>query len=133
MMRLKTAISTLWPVAVLWTVLIGVGFAFNADWPPRADLLPDFGLLCCIATFLVLLATLILRRMHGIDWLTIALATVFIAFSAVYFFSLGATLWPVWFTANRDWLLNLLRVVIAASMIWATALLLMTPDEGDHA
>ncbi len=125
-MRARLAISSIWPLAVLWAVLIGAGFAFDANWPQ--EWFPDFLLLAFIASFLVLLATLILRRMHGVDFLTIALASVFLAMSVIYFFGMGTILWPHWFAANRDWLLNLLRIAVAASGVWATALLLLTPD-----
>jgi predicted membrane channel-forming protein YqfA (hemolysin III family) len=126
MSRLRRIANTLLPLALVWIALIVVAFVLDADWPDTNRL--DFVLVCCIASFDVLLATTILRRMHGIDLLTIALAGVFYSKACIWFYAAGGRLWPEWYASHSSAIPNLIRVSIAVTLGIATVLVLMTED-----
>jgi hypothetical protein len=157
-MKMRTAIDSLWPLILVWAVLIGFGFAFNANWHtlrygPRVDTACiereaastdpniaqcfvgeedqwlDVALIALIASFLVLLATFILRRMHGSDWLTIAFAAAFTSLACIWFYALGSRMWREWFAEHRDVMLNAVRIGVVICLGWATALFITTRDE----
>lgn len=130
MKRLGRVLDTVFPIALLWAVMFGFALWKDADWPETRRL--DFALLFCIASFLVLLASVILRRMNGCDWLTISLASVFLTIACVRFYALGYWLWPHWFETNDRWLVQVLRASVVVTLIVATALLASTPDEDAH-
>jgi hypothetical protein len=93
----------------------------------------DFSLLVVITGFNVLLASLILRRMHGRDWLTIALASVFIAVAVIWCSAAAGMLWTDFYAEYRDLYINPLRIGIVATHVWATYLLITTADDGGYA
>ena len=129
MTTIHRILDAIWPVCMMLAALFGFGLLFGADWPNERRL--DFALLVWIAAFLVLLATIILRRMNGCDWLTIALASVFLTIAVLRFFQLGFALWPVWFMENEEWITQSLRASVAVTLTWATVLLVTTPDESE--
>jgi hypothetical protein len=123
----RRVVDIIWPVLLLWIVLLSVAFASDADWPETRRL--DFALIASIATFDVLLASIMLRRMRGIDWLTLALSAVLITKSMLWFFFTGSRLWPEFVAEHSELLLWTLRLLIMGSLTGAVALLIATPDE----
>jgi nitrate reductase gamma subunit len=130
-MRIKTALDNTWPMLLVFAAFLIFGVIFGAEWPK--DNWFDFSLLVVITGFNVLLATLILRRMHGRDWLTIALASVFIAVAVIWCFAAVGMLWTDFSAEYRDAYINPLRIGIIVTHLWATYLLITTADDGGYA
>jgi hypothetical protein len=159
--RIHLALDALWPLALLWCGLLIFAFAFDADWHTlrygeRADetcvaehaestvtvalaectrtidQLLDVSLIAGLGSLCVVIATMNVRRMYGLDWLTLALSSVFVALAIWFFLAVGVRMWAEWYADNRDWLLNTVRATIGVTMIWAFLLLISTPNEGSY-
>jgi hypothetical protein len=117
--------DVIWPIVLLWIVLITTAFLTGAH-APEGDKL-DFFLLATIGTFDYLLATLMLRRMQGWDILTIALSLVFLAKGSLWFLFTGFRLWPEFAADHADFLLWGLRLGLVSTLAFAFTILLLTP------
>jgi fucose 4-O-acetylase-like acetyltransferase len=129
-MRIKTALDNTWPMLLVFAIFLIGGVLGGAHKPANWF---DFSLLVVITGFNVLLASLILRRMHGRDWLTIALASVFIAVAVIWCFAAVGMLWTDFSAKYRDAYINPLRIGIIVTHLWATYLLITTADDGRYA
>lgn len=118
--------SSLLPVAAVWAVLIAFGFWRDADWP--GTVLHVWGTLAVVASFLLLVSTLMLRRMHGWDWLTVSLAAAFAAISLMPFYLMAARMWPAFFADHRTTLLYLVCAGMVVPLAFAVLMLLFTED-----
>src|SRR6187402_87354 len=83
--------AAIWPVTLLWLVLLAIALWRDATWPTEGTRQTSFTALCVVVTFLLLVSTLMLRRMHGWDWLTISLAAAFATTSLTPFYLMAAT------------------------------------------
>ena len=125
---IRNAGASLLPVAAVWAALIAFGVWRDADWPDRV--FHVWGTLAVMATFLLLVATLMLRRMHGFDWLTVSLAAAFSAVSLMPFYLLAGALWPQYFREHRSDLLYVISVAILIPLIVAILMLLYAGENG---
>ncbi len=116
----------LWPVALIFAVLTAFAFIAGATWPSGAYV--DFALLVFIVFFHLFLSSILLRRMHTWDWLTLSFISVFLTMSGVFLFALSRRLWPVFVNENLETILWFVRIPLLAALIWATVQLLLTPD-----
>jgi hypothetical protein len=119
--------QVIWPVLIVWAVLLGLAFISEANWPNDNWL--DFGIILWIATFDLLLATVLLRRMHGFDWLAFSLGCVFLTKSTLWFTAAGSQLWPEFAADHAQGIRWILRISLLISLPAAFAMLLITPDE----
>jgi hypothetical protein len=119
--------QVIWPVLIVWAVLLGLAFISEANWPNENWL--DFGIILWIATFDLLLATVLLRRMHGFDLLAFSLGCVFLVKSGLWFTAAGSQLWPEFAADHADGIRWILRISLLISLPSAFLMLLITPDE----
>lgn len=126
MMYLRHIFRVVWPVLFMWFVLLSIAIGTEATWPESQH--GDFVLIACIGTFDVLLATIMLRRMRGLDWLTIALSAVFLTKGMVWFYFTARHLWPEFFLDYNQEVLWVLRSVLVFVLISAFLMLILTPD-----
>ena len=113
-------------MVVVWAALIAFGFWRGADWPDT--ILHVWGTLAIVATFLILVSTLMLRRMHGRDWLTISLAVAFAAVSLMPFYLMAGSLWRMFFAEHREPLLYVVCAAMVIPLAGAIVMLVITPD-----
>lgn len=123
---MQRIVNAIWPILVLWIVLLSVAIALDADWPETRRL--DFALLAAIGTFNLLLASVMLRRMRGVDVLTLALAAVFVTKSLLWFFFTASRLWPEFVAEHQPVFYWVFRLLIITSLTGAFLLLVTTPD-----
>jgi hypothetical protein len=134
MTRTRLVLRSLLPAIVLWAVLLPLGLYFGAQWPRgnlRSDAWQNFITFVLIVTFLWSKAWLILRRMPYIDWLSISLATVNIAFCILYLVALLFILWPRLifdYPDLRQWLVIPVRTFLIVVLVWSTAMLVTVPE-----
>jgi hypothetical protein len=114
-------------VALLWLVLLAFGFWRDARWPEGSQRELSFAALALVSTYLVLVATLMLRRMHGWDRLTIVLALAFATTALIPFYLLAAQLWPLFFRAHQTTLVVGTCVILIGILTIAIVTLLTTP------
>jgi hypothetical protein len=126
-MMIRRARQVIWPVLIVWAVLLGLAFISNANWPNDNRL--DFGIVLWIATFDLLLATVLLRRMHGFDLLAFTLGCVFLVKSGLWFTAAASQLWPEFAADHAQGIRWILRISLLISLPSAFAMLLITPDE----
>ncbi len=123
---IRHAAYLLWPVALVFTALTAFAFLAGAAIPPSARL--DFAVIVFIAVFQMLMASVILQRMHGWDWLSLSFCAVFFSMSFVFLFAASRRLWPVFVERNLEVLLWSVRIPLLCALIWATVMLIVTPD-----
>ena len=123
---IRRMLSIIAPVIAVWVVLIAFGFWRDADWPE--DRLLQFITLSAVASFVMLVSTLMLRRMHGRDWLTISLAVAFASLAVIPFYLMAVSLWREFYLAHRDHMLYAACAAMLIPLAWATVMLLITPD-----
>jgi hypothetical protein len=118
----------LWPLALVWIVLLSFAFITDAKMPAEGRRL-DFAIVLAIASFDLLMATMLFRRMGALDWLAIALGLVFVVKSSLWFYAAGAQLWPAFAADHRETILWALRIGLIGTLVSAFVMLLITPDE----
>lgn len=126
MQTIRCTISTIAPVAIVWVVLIAFAFWQDADWPDERRYI--WLTVAVVATFLMIVSTMMLRRMHGVDWLTISLAAAFAAVSLMPFYLLASSMWRAFFAEHQRVLLYAVCIGMAVPALWAIVMLAITPD-----
>ncbi len=116
----------LWPVAAVLAVLTVIAVLLGADWPSAKR--GDFALIVFIMAFFLLMVSVILRRMHSLDLLSLSFGAVFLAMAGVYLYAISRTLWPMFTTSNLETILWVVRLPLLCSAAWATVMLIVTPD-----
>lgn len=131
-MMLRRVANTIIPVVVIWIALIVFGLLADAEWPDAGTTLISFAALCIVATFLLLVSTMMVRRMHGKDGLTLALAFAFATDSLMPFYLMGSILWRAFFQEHRLPLLIATATTLIVGSMVAIIALILTPDNGNQ-
>lgn len=125
---IRKVVDSLAPVALIWAVLLAFAMIQGADWPNTNPHV--WGTLAVMATFLLLVSTLMIRNMDGFDWLTVSLALAFAAVSLMPFYLMGAALWREWFIEHRPTILIVTCTAIIIPLGLAIIMLVQSGKNG---
>jgi hypothetical protein len=127
---LRGAWAALWPVTLLWVGLVAFAFWQDAAWPSAPLRRLSFAALAVVVFFLVLVATLMLRKMQGWYWQTVVLAVAFGAVSAMPFYLMGIMLWRSFFREHNTILIIGTCAVLIVPLFIASVVLAVMPFDG---
>jgi len=125
---LKRLFSPLVPVICVWVALLAFALWKDGDWPNDRHYV--WGTLAIMATFLILVATLMIRNMDGFDWLTVSLAFAFASSSLMPFYLMASVLWRDFFIHHRSHLLIGTCILIITPCVLAIFMLLHSGENG---
>ncbi len=123
---IRHMVNLLWPIAALFVALTALAFIAGADWPSKER--GDFALIVFIVAFKVLISSVILRRMHGRDWLSLSFVAMFLSVASVFVYRTGVYLWPEYTLENETSIIRFIRLFLLVAIAWATVQILRTPD-----
>lgn len=131
--RVRTAVRGLGLTVLLWAVLVALAEWRGAHWPAASDGWQSLILLAVIVEFLWLKSWMMGAMTRHWDRLGSSLIAANVAFSVVYVYALGASLFPAWYLAHAADARYPIRGGLILVLGWGIAQLLLVPDPADDA
>jgi hypothetical protein len=124
-------LDALWPVLFAWIplslIVVALGLPLERTWVQWLDVV----ILWLLISVLLLLATMIARRVHRWDGLAVSLTFFFVTLSLTFGRGMVAVLWPhleIQYPEWNDGIRNTLRILVTISGLAAGYFIADLPD-----